>query len=116
MPTSCVVTDKYGNSVQSNTVTLNMSSGVKITTQPKNVTVAEGANARVTVVATGEGLTYKWYYKNAGTSKFYLTTSFTGDTYAAAMNSNRAGRQIYCVVTDKYGNSVTSDTVTLSMK
>ncbi len=32
------------------------------------------------------------------------------------MNGTRSGRQIYCVVSDKYGNSVKSDTVTLSME
>ena len=111
----CVVTDKYGNSVQSNTVTLSMSSGVKITTQPVDVTVASGAKATVKVVATGEGLTYKWYFKNAGASKFALTTSFKGSSYTIAMDASRAGRQVYCVVTDKYGNSVTSNTVTLGM-
>ena len=30
-------------------------------------------------------------------------------------NESRAGRQIYCVVTDKYGISVKTDTVTLNM-
>ena len=112
----CKVTDKYGNTVTTNTVTLKMAQPVKITTQPKSVTVAEGAKATVTVKATGDGLTYKWYYKNPGSSKFSYTSTFTGNTYSVTMSEAKSGRQVYCVITDKYGNSVTTNTVTLKMK
>ncbi len=110
----CVITDQYGNSVQTNTVTLGMK--VSIAKQPVNSIVVNGATAKVTFTATGEGLTYKWYFKNKGDSKFSLTTTFTGNTYSAQMNSTRAGRQVYCVITDKYGNKVQTNTVTLGMK
>ena len=111
----CVIKDQYGNTVTSNTVTLK-GTPVKIATQPVSVTVAKGATAKVTVKATGDGLTYKWYYKDKGASKFTLTKSFTGNTYSVAMNASRSGRQLYCKVTDKYGNTVTTKTVTISMK
>ena len=32
------------------------------------------------------------------------------------MNEDRDGREVYCVVTDKYGNTVMTDVVTLRMK
>ena len=112
----CVITDKYGNSVTTNTVTLNMGTALAITTQPQSVSVASGATAKVTVQAVGEGLTYKWYYKNKGASTFTLTKTFTGNTYTLEMNTSRSGRQIYCVITDKFGNSVKTDVVTLTMK
>ena len=111
----CVVTDKYGNSVKSNVVTLGMTGVLTITTQPQSVTVASGATAKVTVKASGEGLTYKWYYKNKGDSTFTLTTAFKTNTYSVQMNASRAGRQIYCVITDQYGNTVQTVTVTLNM-
>ena len=88
----------------------------KITKQPTDVTVDEGKSAIVTVNVSGEGLTYKWYFKNAGASKFSYTSSFTGNSYSITMSSARAGRQVYCVVADQYGNSVQSNTVTLSMQ
>jgi len=112
----CVVTDKYGKSVQTNTVTLSMRYAAAITVQPVSVTVANGKTAKVSLTATGDGLTYEWYFKNAGASKFSKTAAFTGNSYAVAMDSTRDGRQLYCVITDKYGNSVTTDTVTISME
>ena len=110
----CVVKDKYGNSVKSNTVTLYMGTPLKITQQPQNVTEARGETARTTVKATGDGLTYTWYYKNANAASF-AKSSITTDTYSAEMNDIRAGRQIYCVVKDKYGSTVQTNTVTLNM-
>lgn len=89
---------------------------VKITKQPVSVTVAEAKTAKVTFTASGTGLTYKWYYKNKGDKKFSLTKSFTSNTYKVAMNGDRAGRQLYCVVTDKYGNTAKTNTVTINMK
>ena len=113
----CVVTDKYGNSVTTDTVTINLAVPVAITEQPVSVTVAEGKNATVSVSVQGDGLTYEWYYKNAsGMTKFAKTSTFTGNTYSAKMDSSRDGRQVYCVVTDKYGNSVQTNTVTINMK
>ena len=77
--------------------------------------VANGKTATVKVAASGSGLTYKWYFKNKGDSKFSYTSSFKGSSYSVSMNASRHGRQVYCVVTDKYGNSVRSNTVTLRM-
>lgn len=112
----CQVTDKYGNSVKSKTVTLTMKGAVKITTQPKSITVANGKLDKVTVAASGSGLKYAWYFKDADSSKFSLTNSFKGAAYSVKMTPERHGRQIYCVITDKYGISVKTNTVTLTMK
>ena len=109
----CVVTDQHGNSVKSKTVRLRMAA--TITTQPKDVTVAKGSKAKVTVKATGDELTYTWYIKNPGASKF-TKSSVTKSSYSVTMTSKVNGRQVYCVVTDKYGNKVKSEIVTLRMK
>ena len=113
----CIVTDAYGNTAQTDTVTLSMEKNVAtIVTQPKSVWVDEGDKATVTVEATGDGLTYKWYYKNPGASKYSYTSAFTGDTYSITMSEARDGRYVYCKVTDAYGNTVKSKTVSLNMK
>lgn len=111
----CVVTDKYGNSVQTNTVTITMAQGVRIKKQPVSVSADKGETAVVGVVASGEGLTYKWYLKKKGAADFLYSATFTGNTYSAIMSEARDGRQLYCIVTDKFGNSVKSNVVTLSM-
>lgn len=110
----CVVADKYGNTVTTDTVSLYLKTTLKITQQPQNVVAEEGAVAKTTVVAEGEGLTYQWWFAPAGSSKF-SKASITTDTYSVTMTSSRHGRQIYCEVTDKYGNSVCTETVVLEM-
>jgi len=87
---------------------------LRIIQQPEDGVVAcEGDTAYVTVKVGGEGLTYEWWYKNAGASKFSKTTAFTSNTYSLAVTGARNGRQLYCVITDQYGNRVTTKTVTL---
>lgn len=87
---------------------------VRIIQQPQDVTVTVGEEASTSVIAVGDGLTYQWYYINPGSNK-PLTSSLTVDTYTVVMNSSsRIGRQIYCVITDEYGNTAESDWVTLN--
>jgi len=113
----CLVMDRYGNRAQSDVVTLTMhTTPLELLAQPEDVTVAEGETAVVTLEAIGDGLTYEWYYKSATGSKFTKTTTFTGPSYSIMMNASRSGRQVYCVITDAYGNSLTTRTVTLSME
>ena len=108
----CKVTDKYSNSINSSIVTLKMATPLAITQQPKSVAVAIGSTARVTVKAVGDGLTYQWFYKNAGGTDF-LTSSQTTATYSVKMTESCVGRQLCCMITDQYGNILISNTVTL---
>lgn len=111
----CAVTDKYGNTVKSKKVVLSIATPATILVQPSNVRVATtGAKATTTIVAMGDGLTYAWYYKDRGSTSFTKGTT-TAATYNLTMTADKNGRQIYCVVKDKYGNSVKSNTVTLSI-
>ena len=75
---------------------------------------AKNAVASVSVDAEGDALTYKWYYKNSGSDEFTLS-SFTGADFRAVMNSDYDGMQVYCVITDQYGNSTTTEVVTLNL-
>jgi len=87
---------------------------ISVTTQPKNTQVKNGATAKATVKATGEGLKYQWYVKNAGSSK-YSKSSITSATYSTKMATASRNRYVYCIVTDKYGNRVKTNTVVLRM-
>ncbi len=109
----CVVTDGLGNSVRSNTVTLGMK--VTLTAKPKNAAAPKNKTAKVTLTAYGDGLTYEWYYRNKGTLAFALTTTFKSNSYSTAMNSTRNGRELFCLISDKYGNAIQTDIVTIYM-
>ena len=106
----CVVKDKKGNSVKSSTIALRMKA--TIVTEPSSVKVANKKTAKVTVKAKGDGLKYAWYYKNKGATK-YTKSSVTTSSYSVKMSDKIDGRNVYCIVTDKYGKKDKSKTVTL---
>jgi hypothetical protein len=110
----CVITDKYGTSVQTNTVTFRIGNPPQIVKQPVSVSGKNGETVQTTVEATGEDLTYQWYIKNAGKTKF-SKSSVTSATYSVAVSEKSDGREAYCVITDKYGMSVQSETITITM-
>ena len=76
---------------------------------------AIGQTAATSVAAQGDGLTYQWYYKRTDMSSFKASSTQTAADYSLVMKSVFDGMQIYCVITDAYGNTVTSSTVTLHM-
>lgn len=105
----CVITDAFGNSVTSDTVKLICSpTALAITTQPEDAEAVFGDRYCVTVEATGDGLKYQWYYRNAG-SKDWYRSGVRDNTYDDEMTKARKGREVYCVITDMWGNSVTTD-------
>ena len=110
----CIVTDSAGDSVSSDWI--EVVPKIIISQQPVDVMVEEGEKAVVKLSATGDDLTYDWYYRNPGKSYFEYTSTFKGNSYTiSSMDERRNGRQVYCVVTDKYGNSIKSDTVSLNL-
>jgi len=114
----CVITDAFGNTATTNTVTMTIgvsAEPIVITRQPVDVVVAaDGDYATFTVVATGEGLTYQWYIRNPGASEFSLSTK-TEAVYTTPVRAATSGRELYCVITDAHGNTVTTNTVTMTI-
>ena len=89
---------------------------LKITKQPADVKTSEGQKTTFKLTATGSDITYKWYYKKAGASEW---TYWPGHDYAsthATANKSWNGMQVYCVVTDGSGNSVNSETITVTVE
>ncbi|MBQ1410849.1 MAG: immunoglobulin domain-containing protein, partial [Oscillospiraceae bacterium] len=112
----CIVSNNAG-SVTSNVATLNGSStGSKpsITGQPSSVNVAAGKTASFTVVATGEGLSYRWQYKKAGSNSWTNWSGKTTATVTVKGSSSNNGWQYRCVVSNSAG-SVTSSAATLTV-
>lgn len=108
----CVITDRLGNRMVTDTVTLNLPASIMLIQQPTDTYTFMGDKITTSVVAEGEDLTYQWYVRNAGKSKF-SKSSITSATYTATMTEKSAGRQIYCVITAKDGSTLQTRTVTL---
>lgn len=110
----CMITDTNGNQLASDPGTL-VVGYIAITKQPQDVIVATaGASSTMTIEATGDGLTYAWYYKNPGAANF-TRSSVTATSYSIAVTEARDGRQQYCLVTDENGNTLQSRIATLSI-
>ena len=111
----CVITDAYGNTVTTETVTMSRQPmELKIIRQPENVTAAIGETFCINASAQGEGLTYQWYYKDGYMSDFALSSN-KSSAYSYSMESYRDGRQVYCVITDASGASITTEVATISL-
>ena len=114
----CVVTDIYGNTAQTDTVTLHVQNPeeyvFEIVEEPGDCVVGKGKTATTTVAATGEGLKYQWYGRDPGQTSFWKSSIKT-DTYSVKLVQSKAGREVYCVITDKYGNTLTTRTATLDI-
>ena len=82
--------------------------------QPQDWIGELGEYPAISVLAQGEGLTYQWFVKNPGAANFGAG-SVKKASYSITMTAANDGRQVYCKVTDAYGNSVTTDIVTLSI-
>ena len=92
-----------------------MNGGMLITGHPKSVSAKEGEKVSVSVKAEGNDLTYTWYIKNAGASR-YSKSSITRSTYSVTMNDKADGRRVYCIVTDGDGNTLRSKSALLTME
>ena len=117
----CVVTDTlFGDTVISNAAkfTVINTSPIKITNQPTDVDSAVGNSVSFSVIAEGDGLTYQWQLsKDGGTT--WGNTSVNGNTSKfinfAVPNADYNGRMFRCVITDASGNTLASNSATLTL-
>ena len=111
----CVITDANGNSVTTETATITRPPvAVTIIEQPKDAEAKIGEKFSISPKVEGDGLTYQWYVKESG-AKAFKVSSIKSSAYALTMQKYMNGRQVYCVITDQYGNSVTTDVATISL-
>ena len=116
-PTSTdIYTEKYTPPEDNVTLYAIWARNVYITSEPEDVIVTVGSKASVSVEAEGDNLTYAWYYKNYGESTWTLSDTMTSNIYSidSMTGTSKIGRQVRCVITDKYKNTATSKTVTLN--
>ncbi len=86
-----------------------------ITEHPKAVTVKSGVKTTFSVKATGDGLTYQWYYKKVGAKNWTLWKGQTKATITAKSKDCWDGRSVRCTVKDKYGKTVNSKAAKITL-
>ena len=89
-----------------------------IVNQPVSSSVLLGKTTQFTVGASGSGLTYQWYYKAVGSTKWKKTSvkGYKTSTITVDATTDRDGVGYRCEVSDSAGNTVTSDEVYLSVE
>lgn len=110
----CVITDTHGGKIKTETVTLKIPKQLKITQQPADALAELGATGKATIKASGDKVTYRWYVKGPEDTKF-KKTSAAGKSYQLKLTQENVGAQAYCQVTDMFGNSVKTKTVTFAV-
>ena len=114
----CVITDKYGYTVETDPVALYIGTELKISTQPEDYTGRVGETAEFTVAAQGDGLKYQWQVWKPGAVAWTNCSKNDGAktaTLTQEVKDSRNGAIYHCVITDKNGIAVISDEVTLKV-
>ena len=111
----CIVKDKHGNTVTSNAATVTVATKLAITKQPEDFTGAAGSQAAFSVTAQGDGLTYQWQMLSNGEWKNSSATGAKTNKITFNITNAHNGMKYRCIVKDKYGNSVTSNTATITV-
>ncbi|MCF0230642.1 MAG: hypothetical protein HUJ76_13235, partial [Parasporobacterium sp.] len=111
----CIVTDKYGDQIISNQITLTVSyTPLAITSNLTNKNAAPGDAAVFAITAQGDQLTYQWQKKVSGGTWTNIGTNASSYTIQSVQISDN-GTQIRCIVTDKYGDQITSNEAALTV-
>ena len=100
----------------SDEVTITVNYPVRIFEQPFDVTCQPGETAIFSVGAVGKGLKYQWkVFKNGAWTNCSVNDGAKTETLILEAKDSRDGTKYQCVITDKFGNKVTTTTVTLNV-
>ena len=116
----CVITDKNGIAVTSDEVTLTVDKSLRIVEQPVGgaqfIDCPVGFSIMFTVVAEGDGLKYQWQVLKNGTwTNCSINDGAKSDYFEVLMKESRDGCVYRCVVSDKYGNTESTNEVTVTL-
>ncbi len=113
----CTITDGYGNSVTTKEVVLTIKTPLNITSQPSNVSGFAGETATYTIAARGDNLSYQWQvFKDGAWTNCSINDGAKTATLSFEIKATANGNKYHCIITDGYGDSVTSNDVTLTVK
>ena len=113
----CVITDTDGNQVTSDAVSMALpDSTIEIVSQPENFVGAVADAAVFAVEATGDGLTYRWYYSADGeTWAESWSSGYNTPVLHPVLREYNSGRMFKCLLTDKNGNTAWTEAATMSL-
>ena len=86
---------------------------LSITSHPSDYTGPAGSTATFSVEAEGEGLLYQWQVLSSGNWKNSNLNGSKTDTLSVDIVNYRNGYKYRCVVSDSFGNTLTSNEATL---
>jgi nitrogen fixation protein FixH len=113
----CIITDGYGNSVTTKEVVLTIKTPLNITSQPSNASGFAGETATYTIAARGDNLSYQWQvFKDGAWTNCSMNDGAKTATLSFEIKATLNGNKYHCIITDGYGDSVTSNEVTLTVK
>ena len=86
-----------------------------LTEQPKSVSLELGQKTTFSVGAVGQGLTYQWYYRRPyGDWKEVAAKGHDTASLTVTAKKKNVGTKYRCIVTDSYGNTLTSEEAELT--
>ena len=106
----CEVRDFKGKVVKTKKVKLSIAVPVYIKKQPASAQGPVGSSVMLTIKAKGDQMTYQWYLRHSSEEAFMPAST----EQSIAVTVEETAIEAYCVVTDCYGFTATSQTVTVS--
>ena len=110
-----IVSDADGNSVTSNTITVTLKKAPVITSQPVSITGKLGDTVKFKIGANGNNLTYKWQYMMKGQNTWKDFINGNTSTMKKVLGDTYDDLKVRVIVSDADGNSVTSNTVNVTI-
>ena len=114
----CVITDTLRNEVTTDTVILSLpASTIEIVAHPQDYFGAAADVAAFTAEATGEGITYRWYYSNTNGETWAESWSegYNTATLNPVLRDYNSGRLFKCLITDANGNTEWTDAAIMAL-
>lgn len=88
---------------------------LKITTPPAdNYQVHLGERYTIDIEVQGDGLNYRWYYRNPGETAWRNAYHGYAD-YEFIMDAGEDGMQLYCEIWDQYGKTLETKVITVNL-
>ncbi len=112
----CVIKDSAGHTVQSDVATITFAGEIRITEQPQSRCIQTGEKITLSVKATGDGLSYRWFFKKIGQSSFSVWKNHIAASETVLPNETWNGIQLYCEISDKFGNKLNSDIAVVTFR